>query len=57
MAGTGFPISRIVVLAAVAGMIAGGLAVYVRGGLEGNAAPDTVTASATPDDAAFLRRN
>jgi len=52
MAGTGFPISRIVVLAAVAGMIAGGLAVYVRGGLEGNAAPDTVTASATPDDAA-----
>lgn len=49
MAGPGFSTSRIMILAAVAGMIAGGIAVYVRGGLEGNGGPQTVASAPAAD--------
>lgn len=40
-----FPATRLIILAAAAGMIAGGVAVYVRGGLSGNDGPDMADVS------------
>ncbi|HTV67226.1 MAG TPA: TlpA disulfide reductase family protein [Rhizobiaceae bacterium] len=48
------PATRLIILAAVAGMIAGGVAVYVRGGLSGNDGPEVADISG-PDKACEAR--
>jgi thiol-disulfide isomerase/thioredoxin len=48
MAGLNFPTARLIAIAAVAGVIAGGIAVYVSGGLEGNGAAGPAAVAAAP---------
>lgn len=49
MSRLGFPSLRLIALAAVAGIAAGGLAVYVKGDLSGNTPQPQVTAAAPAD--------